>query len=49
MTLLWLAGYAWVIARAGSLLRRRAVRRIFDAVTGTVLVAFGWRVATEPA
>jgi threonine/homoserine/homoserine lactone efflux protein len=45
MTLLWLTLYAAVVARAGLLLRPR-VRRALDAVTGTVLVALGLRVAS---
>ena len=49
MTLVWLSGYAWLVARAGTVLRRPRVRRAIDAVTGTVLVAFGVRVAAEPA
>jgi len=48
MTLVWLSGYAWLVARAGTVLRRPRVRRAIDAVTGTVLVAFGLRVAAEP-
>jgi threonine/homoserine/homoserine lactone efflux protein len=47
MTLAWLCAYAVVIARAGDVLRRRRVRRVIDAVTGAVLVAFGARLATE--
>jgi threonine/homoserine/homoserine lactone efflux protein len=47
LTLTWLVGYAVVIARAGDLLRRERVRRVLDAVTGAVLVAFGLRLATE--
>ena len=49
MTLVWLSAYAWLVARAGNVLRRPRVRRAIDAVTGTVLVAFGLRVAAEPA
>jgi threonine/homoserine/homoserine lactone efflux protein len=47
MTLAWLCAYAVVIARAGDVLRRPRVRRVIDAVTGAVLVAFGARLATE--
>ncbi|WP_329246347.1 LysE family translocator [Actinoallomurus sp. NBC_01490] len=47
MTFLWLAGYAVAIAKMGDLLRRSAVRRALDAVTGTVLLALGVRLATE--
>lgn len=49
MTLAWLSCYAWLIARAGTVLRRARVRRVLDAVTGAVLVAFGVRVAAEPS
>ena len=47
MTLVWLSGYAVAVARAGALVRRPAFRRVVDAVTGVVLVAFGIRLATE--
>ena len=44
MTLAWLAA----VACAGGVLRRPRVRRAIDAVTGTVLVALGIRLAGEP-
>ena len=47
MTFVWLSGYAFVVARVGDVLRRPVVRRIFDAVLGTVLVALGIRLAAE--
>jgi threonine/homoserine/homoserine lactone efflux protein len=47
MTAAWLTAYAVAVARAGDLLRRSRVRRALDAVTGTVLVAFGLRLASE--
>jgi threonine/homoserine/homoserine lactone efflux protein len=47
MTLVWLSAYAVAVAGAGDVLRRPAVRRVVDAVTGTVLVAFGLRLAAE--
>jgi len=43
----WLTLYALVVARIGDLLRRPRPRRILDAVTGTVLLGFGVRLATE--
>ena len=46
LTLVWLTGYAFVVARAGDVLRRERVRRALDAVMGAVLVAFGIRLAT---
>jgi threonine/homoserine/homoserine lactone efflux protein len=48
MTLAWLSLYAVVVARAGGVLRRPAVRRVLDAVTGAALGVFGLRLATEP-
>ena len=47
MTLAWLCAYAYAVARAGDFLRRSRVRRALDAVTGTVLFAFGLRLAAE--
>ena len=47
MTLVWLAAYAVVVDRAGRWLRRPAIRRAIDAVTGAVLVALGLRLAGE--
>ena len=46
-TLLWLSGYALVVARLGDILRRSRLRRALDAVTGTVLVAFVARLALD--
>jgi threonine/homoserine/homoserine lactone efflux protein len=46
MTLLWLSAYAAAVDRAGRVFRRSSVRRALDAVTGTVLVALGLRLAT---
>jgi threonine/homoserine/homoserine lactone efflux protein len=45
LTGVWLAGYAVAAARARRLLARERVRRVFEAVTGTVLIALGLRVA----
>jgi threonine/homoserine/homoserine lactone efflux protein len=47
MTFLWLAAYSAAVDRAGHHLRRQGVRRALDAVTGTVLVALGLRLATQ--
>jgi threonine/homoserine/homoserine lactone efflux protein len=47
MTLAWLSAYAVAVARARNVLRRPAIRRALDAVTGTVLVALGLRLAAE--
>jgi threonine/homoserine/homoserine lactone efflux protein len=45
LTMAWLTAYAFVIARAGDVLRRPRVRRTIDAVMGTALVALGARLA----
>jgi threonine/homoserine/homoserine lactone efflux protein len=47
MTFVWLTAYAFVVARAGDVLRRPAIRRIFDAVLGAVLLALGLRLAID--
>ncbi len=47
MTFLWLAAYAFVIAKAGEVLRRPAIRRWIEGVTGTLLIALGIRIAAE--
>lgn len=47
MTFAWLAAYAVMAAHAGDMLRRPAVRRTVEGVTGGVLVALGVRFAAE--
>lgn len=47
LTLAWLCVYSFAVARAGDLLRRPKIRRSLDALTGTLLVAFGIRLAAE--
>jgi threonine/homoserine/homoserine lactone efflux protein len=47
MTFVWLVAYAFVIAKAGEVLHRPAIRRWIEAVTGTLLVALGLRIAAE--
>lgn len=47
MTFLWLVAYAFVIAKAGEVLRRPVIRRWIEAVTGTLLIALGLRIAAE--
>jgi threonine/homoserine/homoserine lactone efflux protein len=47
MTWLWLALYATAVARMQAALRRPRIRRAMEAVTGTVLVALGLRLAAE--
>ena len=45
--LVWLTAYSFAVARAGDLLRRPRIRRLLDTVTGTILVAFGIRLAAD--
>jgi threonine/homoserine/homoserine lactone efflux protein len=47
LSIVWLAAYASLLDRFGRVLRRPAVRRWLERLTGGVLVAFGLRVATE--
>ncbi|MHB8573929.1 MAG: LysE family translocator [Dehalococcoidia bacterium] len=47
ITLVWLVGYATAAAKAGDVLRRPRVQRSIEGFTGTVLVGFGLRLATE--
>jgi threonine/homoserine/homoserine lactone efflux protein len=47
LTLAWLSGYAFAVAKAGDVLRRPRVRRLLDGLTGGVLVALGLRLASE--
>ncbi len=47
MTLAWLAAYAFAVSRAGDVLARPTIRRALDGVVGTVLVAFGIRLASQ--
>jgi threonine/homoserine/homoserine lactone efflux protein len=45
MGVAWLSAYAYLVTRAGDVLRRPRVRRLLDRVTGSVLVALGVRLA----
>jgi threonine/homoserine/homoserine lactone efflux protein len=45
LSLAWLTSYAWLLTRARALFERPRVRRTLNRVTGTVLVAFGLRLA----
>ena len=47
MGLAWLTGYALLVAQAGLLLRRSAVRRVVNAVSGAILTMLGVRLALE--
>ena len=49
MTMLWLAVYVFAVARMSDVLRRPAVRRWMESITGIVLVGLGIRLATEKA
>lgn len=47
LALVWLTGYALVLDRAGTFMRRARVRRSIEALTGFVLVGLALRLATE--
>jgi threonine/homoserine/homoserine lactone efflux protein len=47
MTLTWLTGYAFAVARASTFLQRPRIRRALDGLTGAALVVLGLRLATE--
>ena len=48
MTFAWLSVYAVAVARARGWLLRSRARRALDAVTGSVLVVLGLRLASRP-
>ena len=45
--LVWLSAYAWLLDRAVTAFKSSRLRRALDALTGTVLVALGLRLAAE--
>ncbi|HEV7676983.1 MAG TPA: LysE family translocator [Candidatus Dormibacteraeota bacterium] len=45
--ILWLSLLTVVVSRAGSVMRRPAVRRRLERLTGVVLIGFGARIALE--
>lgn len=47
MTLVWLTGYAFTVARVGDFLRRPAVRRTVEGLTGVALIGLGLRLVAE--
>ena len=47
MGLAWLSWYAYLVTKAGDVLRRPSIKRLLDRVTGVVLIAFGVRLAVE--
>ncbi|MGW2340102.1 LysE family translocator [Streptomyces sp. NPDC001661] len=49
LTVLWLAGYALLLSRAGPAFRRPRVRRAIGRTMGVVLIGFGLAVATGTA
>jgi RhtB (resistance to homoserine/threonine) family protein len=44
----WITGFALVASTFSDLIRQSRVRRTIDAITGTVLVALGLRLAVDP-
>ncbi|MCO8302036.1 LysE family translocator [Streptomyces sp. RKCA744] len=49
LTLAWLGGYVFLLAKAGPLLQRPPVQRALGRTTGVVLIGFGLAVATASA
>jgi threonine/homoserine/homoserine lactone efflux protein len=47
LTFIWLAVYALVLAKLGHFLNRPQIRRPFEAVMGSLLIALGARLAAE--
>jgi threonine/homoserine/homoserine lactone efflux protein len=47
MTFAWLALYAAIVAKAGHVLRRPAIRRAIEGVSGALLIGLGLRIAAE--
>lgn len=47
LNLSWLSGYAAAVTRAGDLLRRPKIRRVFDGLTGGILILLGLRIAVQ--
>jgi len=47
LTFIWLTAYVCAVAGAAALLRRPRSRRLFEALTGTTLIALGLHLATE--
>jgi threonine/homoserine/homoserine lactone efflux protein len=45
--LVWLTVYSVLVARAGDFLRRSAIRRALDGLTGAVLIGLGAKLALE--
>jgi threonine/homoserine/homoserine lactone efflux protein len=49
MGIMWLLGYAALVSRLSGLFRSHRVRRRLEAISGTVLVALGLRIAIQDA
>jgi threonine/homoserine/homoserine lactone efflux protein len=47
MTLVWLTSYAFIVSRVGDFLRRSAIRRALEALTGSALIVLGLLLAIE--
>jgi threonine/homoserine/homoserine lactone efflux protein len=47
MTLIWLTSYAFIVSRVGDFLRRSAIRRALEALTGSALIVLGLLLAIE--
>jgi RhtB (resistance to homoserine/threonine) family protein len=47
LTLFWLVFYTLAIARVGNVLRRLAIRRALEGITGAALIGLGLKLATE--
>jgi RhtB (resistance to homoserine/threonine) family protein len=47
LTLFWLVFYTLAIARVGNVLRRPAIRRALEGITGAALIGLGLKLATE--
>jgi threonine/homoserine/homoserine lactone efflux protein len=47
LTFIWLTAYTFAVARAAALLRRPRLRRLFEALTGTALIALALRLAAD--
>ena len=47
LTFLWLVSYTLAIARIGKVLRRPAIRRALEGITGAALIGLGLKLATE--
>lgn len=47
LTAVWLLSYGAAVAKAGAVLRRPAIRRLLERLTGVILIALGLRVATD--